>query len=84
MKSLKKEVEEARKTSSDLEKKYTQAAEDLDSAKSQVDDLRRQNQMLEKRLQETLQGKNVFFCLSNNIYKFRRRKLIFKSAVDEN
>lgn len=53
---MKKEVEEARKSSQDVEKKYKQAAEDLDSAKSQLDDMKRQNQLLEKRLQEVMQG----------------------------
>ncbi|KAJ8978350.1 hypothetical protein NQ317_002659 [Molorchus minor] len=59
IKSLKTEAEEARKASTELEKKYTQAAEDLDATKSQMDDLRRQNQILEKRLQEIGQGKKL-------------------------
>lgn len=58
IKSLKKEVDEARKTGVDLEKKYNHAAEELDCTKSQIEDLRRQNQILEKRLQESLQGKS--------------------------
>lgn len=57
IKGLKKEAEEARKTSQDLEKKYNKAAEELDSTKSKMDDLKRQNQMLEKRLQEAMAGK---------------------------
>ncbi|CAG9821386.1 unnamed protein product [Phaedon cochleariae] len=57
--SLRKEANEARKTSQELEKKYTQAAEELDSTKAQMEDLRRQNQMLEKKLQEASLGKRV-------------------------
>lgn len=56
---MKKEVEEARRTSQDVEKKYTQTAEQLDSAKAQIEDMKRQNQMLEKRLQEAMHGKLV-------------------------
>ncbi|XP_018560972.1 DNA ligase 1 isoform X2 [Anoplophora glabripennis] len=56
IKSLKTEVEGARKTSQDLEKKYTQAAEELDSTKSQLEEMRKQNQLLEKRLQEAGQA----------------------------
>lgn len=60
MNSLREEVEEARKISTDLEKKYNQVAEELDSTKAHVDDLKRQNQMLEKRLQETHIGRIYF------------------------
>lgn len=56
MQSIRKEVEEARKISNDLEKKYNAVSVELDSAKSQVDELKRQNQMLERKLQETNQG----------------------------
>ncbi|KAJ8958410.1 hypothetical protein NQ318_002192 [Aromia moschata] len=59
IKSLKTEAEEARKTSKDLEKKYTQAAEDLDTTKALLEDMRRQNQMLEKKLLEAGQGKRL-------------------------
>lgn len=58
---MKKEAEQARKTSQDLEKKYTQAAEQLDSNKMKLDEVMRQNQMLEKRLQDALQGKRLSF-----------------------
>nr|CAI5859421.1 unnamed protein product [Callosobruchus analis] len=57
--SLKKEVEEARKTTKDLEKKYSAVAEELDSSKSLAEDLRRQNSALEKKLQEALSGKRL-------------------------
>nr|CAI5859423.1 unnamed protein product [Callosobruchus analis] len=58
--SLKKEVEEARKTTKDLEKKYSAVAEELDSSKSLAEDLRRQNSALEKKLQEALSGCIIF------------------------
>lgn len=59
MQSVRKEAEEARKISNELEKKYNVVSEELITAKSQVDELKRQNQMLEKRLQEVNQGKFV-------------------------
>ncbi|VEN51363.1 unnamed protein product [Callosobruchus maculatus] len=57
--SLKKEAEEARKVTKDLEKKYSAVAEELDSSKSLAEDLRRQNSALEKKLQEALSGKRL-------------------------
>ncbi|XP_028131614.2 DNA ligase 1-like isoform X3 [Diabrotica virgifera virgifera] len=54
---LKKEAEQARKTSQDLEKKYTTAAEELDATKAKMEELRRQNQALEKRVQDAMMGK---------------------------
>ncbi|XP_074029180.1 uncharacterized protein isoform X10 [Leptinotarsa decemlineata] len=57
--SLKKEAEEARKTSEDLEKKYTSAAEELDSVKAMLEDMKRQNQMLERKIQESASGKKI-------------------------
>ncbi|XP_074028857.1 uncharacterized protein isoform X3 [Leptinotarsa decemlineata] len=57
--SLKKEAEEARKTSEDLEKKYTSAAEELDSVKAMLEDMKRQNQMLERKIQESASGKTT-------------------------
>lgn len=60
MQSIRKEVEEARKISNDLEKKYNVVSEELISAKSHVDELKRQNQILEKKLQEVNQGRNRF------------------------
>ena len=57
VKSLKAEAEQARKTSEELEKKYTQTAEQLDNTKSELEEARKQNQQLEKKLQEAMQGK---------------------------
>nr|XP_023016703.1 DNA ligase 1-like isoform X5 [Leptinotarsa decemlineata] len=57
--SLKKEAEEARKTSEDLEKKYISAAEELDSVKAMLEDMKRQNQMLERKIQESASGKKI-------------------------
>ncbi|XP_057667403.1 DNA ligase 1-like isoform X2 [Diorhabda carinulata] len=56
---LKKEVEEARKTSQDLEAKYTQTAEELDTTKAKMEELKRQNQMLERKLQDAMMGKGI-------------------------
>lgn len=48
--SLKKDAEEAQKTSKLLEKKYEEAAEKLDTAKSEIEEQKRQIANLEKKL----------------------------------
>lgn len=45
----------------ELEKKYNTAAEQLDSTKSEVEDLKRQKQELEKKLQAALQGNKIYY-----------------------
>ncbi|GJQ78230.1 hypothetical protein Trydic_g2559 [Trypoxylus dichotomus] len=57
IKSLKSEVEEARKTSEELEKKYSQTAEELDSKKMELEEAKKQTRELEKKIQELTQGK---------------------------
>lgn len=57
IKSLKSEVEEARKTSEEVEKKFKATADQLDTTKNELEDAKKQNQLLEKKLQEALQGK---------------------------
>jgi chromosome segregation ATPase len=57
--SLKKEAEQARKTSEEVEKKFTEATEQLDNTKFQLEETKKQNQLLEKKLQEALQGKRT-------------------------
>lgn len=56
IKSLKSEVEDARKTSEELEKKYTQTAEELDGKKMELEDIKKQNRELEKKIQELTLG----------------------------
>lgn len=51
VKSLKKEAEEAQKTSKLLEKKYQDAAEQLDNAQKEVEEAKRLIANLEKKLQ---------------------------------
>ncbi|XP_055851957.1 glutamic acid-rich protein isoform X4 [Episyrphus balteatus] len=53
--SLKKDAEEARKTSKELEKKYEKSAEELDAAKNEVEEQKRMIQQLEKKLSQALQ-----------------------------
>lgn len=53
--SLKKEAEEAQKTSKQLEKKFHDTAEHLDKAKSEIEEQKRQIAALEKRLSNALQ-----------------------------
>lgn len=54
VKNLKKEAEEAQKTSKLLEKKYQEAAERLDSANKEVEEQKRLIANLEKKLQVAL------------------------------
>lgn len=41
-----------------MEKKFHETAETLDTTKSALEEAKKQNQLLEKKLQEALQGKN--------------------------
>ncbi|XP_058986480.1 glutamic acid-rich protein isoform X5 [Musca domestica] len=54
--SLKKEAEESKKTSKDLESKYLETSEMLDQAKSEIEEQKRQIQALERKLAQALQG----------------------------
>lgn len=55
--SLKQEADDARKTSKELEKKYHVTGEVLDEAKSEIEEQKRQIQMLERKLAQALQVK---------------------------
>lgn len=55
VKALKDEAVEAKKTAEELEKKYHDTADQLDVVKTDLDEARRQNQILEKKLQQALQ-----------------------------
>lgn len=50
VKTLKSEAEEAQKTSKALEKKYSEAAEQLDTAKSEIEEQKRKIANLEKQI----------------------------------
>lgn len=53
--SLKNESEESRKTAKDLESKYLETGELLDQAKTEIEEQKRQIQMLERKLAQALQ-----------------------------
>lgn len=55
VKALKDEAVEAKKAAEELEKKYHDTADQLDVVKTDLDEARRQNQLLEKKLQQALQ-----------------------------
>lgn len=69
IKLLKTEAEQARKASEELEKKFHDTAEQLDSTKSALEDAKKQNQLLEKRLQEALAGKKASLDKKESINK---------------
>ncbi|KAF7267396.1 hypothetical protein GWI33_019400 [Rhynchophorus ferrugineus] len=57
--ALKKEAEETRKNSVAVEKKYTEAVKELDTKKIQLEEYKRKNMELEKKLLDALGGKRV-------------------------
>lgn len=54
--SLKMEVDRAKDTADNLEKQYLQAAEDRDTALTELEEVKRKNAELEKKLEQALQG----------------------------
>lgn len=56
VKALKQEAADAQKTSKDLEKKYNAIAEQLDSAKSEIEEKNRKIAALEKQLSQVMNG----------------------------
>ncbi|XP_034827445.1 calponin homology domain-containing protein DDB_G0272472-like isoform X2 [Maniola hyperantus] len=54
--NLKMEVEKAKETADNLEKQYLQAADERDTAISELEELKRKNAELEKKLEQALSG----------------------------
>ncbi|XP_077295619.1 sarcomere length short isoform X2 [Arctopsyche grandis] len=54
--SLKREVTETKRVADDLEKKYHRAAEELDDTQSELEEIKRKNAELEKKLEQALKG----------------------------
>lgn len=54
--NLKMEVEKAKETADNLEKQYLQAAEERDTAQSELEEVKRKNAELEKKLEQALSG----------------------------
>lgn len=54
--SLKMEVEKAKETADNLEKQYLQAAEERDTALTELEEVKRKNGELEKKLEQALSG----------------------------
>ncbi|KAI8442194.1 hypothetical protein MSG28_005787 [Choristoneura fumiferana] len=54
--SLKSEVDRAKDTADNLEKQYLQAAEDRDTALTELEEVKRRNAELEKKLEQALAG----------------------------
>ncbi|CAH2093883.1 unnamed protein product [Euphydryas editha] len=55
--NLKMEVEKAKETADNLEKQYLQAAEERDTAQTELEEVKRKNAELEKKLEQALSGK---------------------------
>lgn len=61
VKNLKQEAEESKQTAQELEKKYLTTGEQLDQAKTEIEEQKRQIQILERKLAQALQvTKNEF------------------------
>lgn len=58
--NLKMEVEKAKETADNLEKQYLQAAEDRDTAITELEEVKRRNAELEKKLEQALSVGNHF------------------------
>ncbi|KAG7303600.1 hypothetical protein JYU34_012129 [Plutella xylostella] len=54
--SLKSEIERFRETADNLEKQYLEAAEERDDAQKELDEVKRKNAELEKKLEQALSG----------------------------
>lgn len=54
--SLKSEVDRAKETADNLEKQYLEAAEERDTAQTELEEVKRQNAELEKKLAQALSG----------------------------
>ncbi|CAH2093884.1 unnamed protein product [Euphydryas editha] len=54
--NLKMEVEKAKETADNLEKQYLQAAEERDTAQTELEEVKRKNAELEKKLEQALSG----------------------------
>lgn len=64
--SLKQEAEDARKAAKEAEKKYLQATDTLDTTKGELDEAKRQNEILERKLEQALKVikiNTISFCL---------------------
>ncbi|XP_030747549.1 glutamic acid-rich protein isoform X2 [Sitophilus oryzae] len=59
IKTLKKEAEDSRKNAEQVEKKYTEAVKNLDTTKLQLEEFKRKNVELEKKLLDAIGGKRV-------------------------
>ncbi|KPJ11529.1 hypothetical protein RR48_08271 [Papilio machaon] len=55
--NLKMEVEKAKETADNLEKQYLEAAEERDTAQSELEEMKRRNAELEKKLEQALSDK---------------------------
>ncbi|XP_063389146.1 hepatoma-derived growth factor-related protein 2-like isoform X2 [Cydia fagiglandana] len=58
--SLKMEVDRAKDTADNLEKQYLEAAEDRDTALTELEEVKRKNAELEKKLEQALQVEEVY------------------------
>lgn len=58
--NLKMEVEKAKETADNLEKQYLEAAEERDTALTELEEVKRKNAELEKKLEQALSVCNLF------------------------
>lgn len=62
--NLKMEVEKAKETADNLEKQYLEAAEERDTAITELEELKRKNAELEKKLEQALSVNLCFLTIT--------------------
>ncbi|XP_060533543.1 glutamic acid-rich protein-like isoform X2 [Cylas formicarius] len=81
--SLKREAEQTRKNSQQVEKKYTEAVKELDTAKLQLEDYKRKNVELERKLLDALCGKKVSTSRQNSVAQGDEEELDEEESEEE-
>nr|XP_013189641.1 unnamed protein product [Amyelois transitella] len=77
--SLKQEVEKTKENADNLERKYLEAAEDRDTALTELEEVKRRNAELEKKLEQALSNKLEEMYLSEEPLSFyQKRQLEFE------
>lgn len=79
VKNLKEEVEKAKESADNLEKKYLEAAEERDTAITEAEELKRRNAELEKKLEQAMAGNlEDLYTSEEPMSYYQKRQLDFE------